>query len=425
MQLTAREPTAGAAWILISLCVVAAVLASFRTSSHIASRISSQAVHNGSPFRESYLSDEAVRKLKSDKSSAYNEAGIRYFYSDGNAYPTNAVYFRPSDEDIVCTLSKQDVKNVAKCPANLDIEYVTVMDTRTQFTDPRFECSSMMAPIIRRDLRNNMDARVRLLMGEYEFTKTCLTMEVLVSQPSPRNTLIVDSMSFSTKLFFLLRPIFIRGPQCAPNRPRTVSMYDSHGTLGRIPIVVDGIQDPRISRDNGQYTTIDTVVETSRVNAAAYRTEFVNIPMVVYYMNFVRDVPVEIRHSNVVTAFITSSTANAEVQVSENASILVATDKVVVDSSLSSQPFEVVRSKENSVVVVTFTTSLLIMASMDQMTGRVQVVQVGGMPVVNASMDVVKRFNQLFPPDNNIYPYTNTSIPNLADIALKLNIIRP
>jgi hypothetical protein len=374
---------------------------------------------------EHYLSDEAVRKLKSDKSSAYNEAGVRYFYSDGSAYPTNAVYFRPSDEDIVCTLSKQDVKNAAKCPANLDIEYVTVMDTRTQFTDPRFECSTMMAPIIRRDLRNNMDARVRILLGEYEFTKTCLTMEVRVREASPRNTIIVDSMSFSTKLFFLLRPTFVRGPQCAPNRPRTVSMYDSHGHLARIPIVVDDIQDPRITRNVGEFTTIDAVVQTSRVNAVAYKTDYANIPIVVYYMNFVRDVPVEIRHSNVVTAFITSSTANAEVRVSENVSVLVATDKVVVESSLSSRPFEVVRSKENSVVVVTFTTSLLIMASMDQNTGRVQVLQVGGMPVLSAPIDVVKRFRQLFPPDNNMYPYTNTCIPNMADIALKLGIIRP
>lgn len=407
-----ESSSVGAAWILVALCVVASIMASLRTTSNAI-------------VSEHYLSDEAVSKLKSDKSSAYNEAGVRFFYSDGRAYPTNAVYFRPSDEDIVCTLSKQDVKQAAKCPANLDIEYVTVMDTRTQFTDPRFECSTMMAPIVRRDLRNNMDARVRLLMGEYEFTKTCLTMEVIVSDPSPRNTLIVDSMSFSTKLFFLLRPTFVRGPQCAPNRPRTVNMYDSHGTLGRIPIVVDAVNDPRITRDTGEYTTIDAVVQTSRVNAAAYKTDYVNIPMVVYYMNFVRDVPVEIRHSNVVTAFITSSTANAEVQVSENVSVLVDTDKVVVESSVSSRPFEVVRSKENSLVVVTFTTSLLIMTSMDQNTGRVQVLQVGGMPVINAPMSVVRRFRQLFPPDNNMYPYTNTCIPNMADIALKLGIIRP
>jgi hypothetical protein len=407
--------------ILIFICLLAAILPSV-----VDIRV------RGKRDVEMYLSDDVMTKLKSDKSNAYNESGIRFFYSDGSSFPKNSVYFRPSDGDIVCNFSRDSVKKVANCPSEFKLEDVTVIDMRTQFTDPRYECSTMMSPNVSRDLRNNMDARVRVLLGEYEFAKTCLTLETLVLDASiPTYTVLLDRRAFSTKLFFLLRPIFVRGPGCAPMRTRTISMYDSHDpnsvSQTNIPVVFEEVSDTRILGGNpGDFVDIGAVLRNMRTTAVKYGSKRVNIPMVMYYLNFVQDVPVEsLKYTNVVTAFITRTTLNAQVRLTDSVVLTVNVGSVDVNISNASRPFEVDRVRDSSLVVVTFTTSLIIMASMDSVSGRVQVLQIGGIPVMRMSTEALTRVERLFPPMNNMYPYTNKSIPNLADLALRLNAVTP
>jgi hypothetical protein len=208
-------------------------------------------------------------------------------------------------------------------------------------------------------------------------------------------------------------------------------MYDSHDpnsvSQNNIPVVFEAVSDTRIIGGNpGDFVDIGAVLRNMRTTAVTYGSKRVNIPMVMYYLNFVQDVPVEsLKYTNVVTAFITRTTLNAQVRLTDSVVMTVNVGSVNVEIANASRPFEVDRVRDSSLVVVTFTTSLIIMASMDSVSGRVQVLQIGGIPVMRMSTDALTRVERLFPPTNNMYPYTNKSIPNLADLALRLNAVTP
>jgi hypothetical protein len=144
------------------------------------------------------------------------------------------------------------------------------------------------------------------------------------------------------------------------------------------------------------------------------------LPVTMYYMNFVKDKPDALKYSNVATAFITRSSENYTLGIADGITLDVKKDAVRVLTPKTT--IEVVRST-SSTIIVTFTTSLIVMASMDPDNGRIQVVQTGGMSVIRIPMKTIQQLSNLYPP-NGMYPYTNTSIPNLADIALRQQVLR-
>lgn len=396
-------------FLILALCAVAASLLPLR-------------------FKSAYLehlSEEAIRNMKTEKSDIYDKGGIRFFYSDGNTYPSDSVYFNPTDNDIICKFGEKEIQE-QNCKQDINLETLSMGDQRTPFTDPRYECSALIMPNVHRMISSDKDARLRILMGEYDFVKNCLTMEFLVNATAPRQTLMMDTRSYATKLFFLLRPIFIRGPQCLPTRFSTISMYDSHGSLTRIPLVLEPVTDTRITGVSDSaarsYNTIGGIVDSKRPDVLKYLGDRMTVPVMLYYMNFVKDKPDALKYSNVATAFITRSSRNYALAIADGLTLDVRSDAVRVLTMKNT--LEVVRSP-SSIVIVTFTTSLVIMASMDPENGRIQVVQTGGMPVSRITTNTIRRLSQSYPPTGGMYPYTNTCIPNLADIALRQQVLRP
>lgn len=396
-------------FLILALCAVAASLLPLR-------------------FRAAYvehLSEEALRNMKTEKSDIYDRGGIRFFYSDGNTYPSDSVYFNPTDNDIVCKFGEQEVQ-AQNCKQDINLETLSMGDQLTPLTDPRYECSALIMPNVHRMITNDKDARLRILMGEYDFVKNCLTMEFLVNATAPPNTLMMDTRSYATKLFFLFRPVFIRGPQCLPTRFSTVSMYDSHGSLTRIPLVLEPVTDTRITGVPASaaqsYNTLGSIVDSKRLEVLKHLGDRMNVPVVLYYMNFVQDKPDILAYSNVATAFITPASRNYALAIASGLTLDVQADSVRVLTM--NNTLTVVRTS-TSTIIVTFTTSLVVMASMDKANQRVQVVQTGGMPVSRVSMNTIRQLSQLYPPTGGMYPYTNTCIPNLADIALRQQVLRP
>jgi hypothetical protein len=214
-------------------------------------------------------------------------------------------------------------------------------------------------------------------------------------------------------------------------RTRTVSMFDSHDpnsvSQSNIPVVFEPLSDARVvGGEPEDFVDLGAVLKNMRTTAVTYHSNRVNIPMVMYYMNFVQDVPVEsLQYTNVVTAFITRATENAQVRVTDTVVLTVDDGSVHVNVANASRPFEVARVRATSFVVVTFSTSLIVMASMDSASGRVQVLQIGGIPVMRVSTGTLTRVERLFPPTNTMFPYTNRSIPNLADLALRMHAVTP
>ncbi len=396
-------------FLILALCAVAASLLPLR-------------------FRAAYvehLSEEALRNMKTEKSDIYDRGGIRFFYSDGNTYPSDSVYFNPTDNDIVCKFGEQEVQ-AQNCKQDINLETLSMGDQLTPLTDPRYECSALIMPNVHRMITNDKDARLRILMGEYDFVKNCLTMEFLVNATAPPNTLMMDTRSYATKLFFLFRPVFIRGPQCLPTRFSTVSMYDSHGSHTRIPLVLEPVTDTRITGVPASaaqsYNTLGSIVDSKRLEVLKHLGDRMNVPVVLYYMNFVQDKPDILEYSNVATAFITPASRNYALAIASGLTLDVQADSVRVLTM--NNTLTVVRTS-TSTIIVTFTTSLVVMASMDKANQRVQVVQTGGMPVSRVSMNTIRQLSQLYPPTGGMYPYTNTCIPNLADIALRQQVLRP
>jgi len=372
-----------------------------------------------------HLSEEAIRNMKTEKSDVYDKGGIRFFYSDGNTYPSDSVYFNPTENDIVCKFGEKEVQD-QNCKHDINLETLSMGDQRTPFTDPRYECSALIMPNVHRIISNDKDARLRILMGEYDFVKTCLTMEFMVNKTAPTQTLIMDTRSYATKMFFLLRPVFIRGPQCLPTRHQTISFYDSHGSLTHIPLVLVPVTDTRITGVSASAarssTTLGGIVNSLRPDVLKHQGDRMNVPVVLYYMNFVQDKPEVLKYSNVATAFITPASRNYALAIADGLTLDVKSDSVRVLTM--NNTLSVVRTR-TSTVIVTFTTSLVLMASMDQQNQRIQVVQTGGMPVSRIATNTINQLSRLYPPTGGMYPYTNTCIPNLADIALRQQVLRP
>lgn len=396
-------------FLILAACAVAATLLPLR-------------------FKSAYLehlSEEAIRNMKTEKSDIYNNGGLRFFYSDGNTYPADSIYFNPSDNDIVCKFGEKEIQE-QNCKQDINLETLSMQDQRTPFTDPRYECSALIMPNVHRMISNNKDARLRVLMGEYDFVKSCLTMDFLVNSSMPSQTLILDAKSYATKLFFLLRPVFIRGPQCLPVRYRIVNMYDSHGSLARIPLVLESVTDTRITGVSASaandYNTLPRIVDSKREDVLKHLGNKMTIPVMLYYLNFVQDKPDTLKYSNVATAYITRASRNYLLAIANGLTLDVKSDAVRVMTLKNT--LEVVRTK-SALVIVTFTTSLVVMASMDPESGRVQVVQTGGMPVSQITTNTIQQLSRLYPPTGGMYPYTTTSIPNLADIALRQQVLRP
>lgn len=394
-------------FLVLTACIVAASLLPMRTKYR---------------YTE-HLSAEAIRNMKTEKSDIYDNGGIRFFYSDGNTYPSDSVYFNPSDNDIVCKFGEKEVQ-MQNCKQDINLETLSISDQRTPFTDIRHKCTSLIISNVHRSITNDNDARLRVLMGEYDFVKSCLTMEFLVNSTAPSQTLMLDPMSFSSKIFFLLRPVFVRGPQCLPMRYKTINMYDSHGQLTQIPLVLQSVTDTRITGVSASaarsYKTIGSIVDSKRPDVLKHLGNKMKVPVTLYYLNFVKDKPETLQYSNVATAFITRASKNYTLAIADGITLDVKSDAVRVLTTKNT--LEVVRST-GSIIIVTFATSLVVMASMDPDNGRIQVVQTGGMPVIRVPMNKVQQLSRLYPP-TGMYPYTNTSIPNLADIALRQQVLR-
>jgi hypothetical protein len=383
---------------------------------------------------EGYLTNQDANNLKTSKSWIYvsDSGGINLFFSDGRSIPENSVYFRPSNNDIICKLGNTEMVRATCNTKKFTLEHVSSADVRTPFNDLRYNCSRVMiSSEIRMELPDPLDARVRILTGVYDFSKTCLTMEVYarnVIQRLNQTTVFMDCGSYSTKLFFLLRPSFIRGAECKPMKvlPRNTRYYS--GWVGRrIPVTFINVQDTRIGGDYvGAYSDINSIIRNNAANAIQQEQDNIRIPVYMYYMNFVHNLKgVYNMPSNVCTLYILPTTKQNSNNLQIGTSVAVKIMGNAVQVFTRTGKYQVGRSfKSGSIVVVTVSTSMMLMTSMDSGTGNVEMLRIDGQQIAAFSVNQMREIASRFGPPRSIFPYTNICIPNLADIALRLQILR-
>ena len=362
--------------------------------------------------------NEGYDDIISKKSTLYNSTGnMRLFYSDGTTTDNKAVFFNPSSNDIVCT---NDNLNSLCDPNKSSLEYVTTLDSRTKFSDTHVDCSGHMSPEVF-SAPDHADCQLRILTGNYEFSKTCIMLDISVDNISEDN-IYLDPKSYSTKLFLLLRPVFVRGPMCTP-----IMMYapNEAGWLpsdNLIKLQVHKVTDVGISgRGNGSVQKLSDVIRTYAATAKKQKQKFVRIPVVLYYLNFVNDLPINTQTSNVCTLYISSSmTETTTTALNSQVSVGVNSKAVIIATPVGQYPFP----RINGLMVITFSTSLLLV-TLFQTDGRLLMARFDGQPMFSidrGTLDdhVIPKFS---PPGDILSPYTCTCIPNLADIGVRLHLI--
>lgn len=409
-------------------------------------------------------------ELKSFKSDAYNNAGVKYFYSDGKI-DQNHIFFNPSMNDIVCKLGSKELSDSGCEPNKNAIDAVSCADEHIAVY-PRAVCARkyMTSP------SDYHDCDVRIMDGMYRFSKVCVTLiiEVPRNQRNP-NEFFVRYGDYTTILMMLLRPIFLRGAHCRLVQPDNrgdpiqsksvldMRRNDGEKRLFRTRLVTEPVL---IASDDStlDIPSVGTYVErifknkrrpgmieqssqnlmsfsyTVKVNESSVSNKndnmdepmWVPIPVTLYYMSFIEPVDLTVRNANepvpvfVVTLYIPTTDAPTRLFRMNNPPLSLAWEnrngamqRLVINTSRGVQT---IYAPPGGYVVLTYSTTVLIAAYLS--ADRYQLVELGKMAnLASSDKSILTRAASMHPPPVVAYPYTNGCVPNLADLAIKLGYL--
>ena len=457
---------------IILLAVLVIVLCSWLAMTRLA--MTRLAMTTFTPTREEFADTIFnTAELKSFKSDAYDNAGIKKFYSDGKL-GQNHIFFNPSTNDIVCKLGSSKLSETGCEPNKNAVDAVSCADTWLTLY-PRAACSRqyMTSPAI------GDDCKVRILDSMYRFSKICVTLKIEAHASQTKknhnpNEFILRSREYSTILLILLRPIFIRGAHCRLVQPHNYifrdelklqfamrSKTDSRTSYKTRPVTEptviasdDSVLDiPAVAthvarifkkkRRNGVVTdTLLNMVSFSfkvSVNDSQYSDKtdtddpiWVPVPITLYYMTFLE--PVDMTRIDaqvpvyVITLYIPTTDPSDKLFSMDNPQLSMTWKNrngkdqlLVINTSQGALPLT---APPGGHVVLTYTTTLLIYAYMSP--DFYLLTEIGSMPnLASTDRSILTRATEIHPPPAAAYPYTNGCIPNLADLAIKLGYLNP
>ena len=371
---------------------------------------------------EGFIASADLEPIKGFKSNVYNEVAMKYFYSDGNLQD-NLIFFTPSNNDIVCKLGS-DQMTVVCSPNKRQIDNISCADSTT-LVRPLFDCSrSVTAPS--KTPVDLLDCRVRVLDGMYNFVKSCITVTTTTDGAVPT--------SYGARFIVLARPCFISGPLCKvgavgygnTGTPNSMIAFDSDSVAPLKLMLDEYVKDPAIADGSG--ITLNDVYNMMAKARKEGNNKTFEIPMTLYYLNY--NMPVlHAAGRNVLTLYIPSdalrttgrqmfSMESPQFAVSYEPGATAKDGMCVVKTATGTYKMAAPPSGH---VVLCYTTSLLIMAYMS--SKRVIMKQIPGQPIMNATDGHKALAASLHPPPREIFPYTNTCIPNLADVAIKFGYL--
>lgn len=379
------------------------------------------------------------------KSKAYAVAGFSSIYSDGVTVPARAMYFSPSYNDIICQLGSADAKNMCSTEKS-SLGYTSKMDD-TMITKPSFDCTKNVSSLALEPLNPN-DSMVRIFNGMYEFVKVCVTTPIIMRDP---NVIIMDPTSYGAKMLTLARPAFVSGPlsKVYSVTGPVVTTEDSNEDLfdstskSVYSINVSEVTDPMVTGAKTQqypslYNMLQQMLQDSTTGGA------IPISMSMFYTKYQQKslvastdatsttasgmvvtlyidvpanvVPGQLYASTALNLFLDANDTNQGNDMDLHARTMDDGAVTPTDHFLPVRP--------DSFVVVTYTSSLLVMTAFSRATDRrVTHRTFAGRQFPAFTAAELDNAAAKYPAPHTIYPYDNTCIPNLADVALKMGFL--
>ena len=420
----------------ILVCVVAIMLAAlFHASSWRDSRLFQ-------PEAFATSSQVNINTVKSMKSDRYWDAGMKYFYSDGKIILSNGttatnsngdMFFTPSRNDMVCKLGSQEMLSV--CDAlSTRVDTVSRRDTTT-LVSPVYDCTRSVEGTTKQPL-DLQDCEVRILNNMYTFTKMCISVTVMIGadDESGNETLLLDPQDYGSQMLVLSRPIFISGPMCALAVPLDTQQIAFDSTVRTpYPLRIRKVTDNSIWDTSNPGTSFINFIKTvmsasnSSTNIMASkdadlraRSKPMVLPVTMYYLNYSKgpgkSMP-EKADNNVVTLYIPVYTDSVGAMFQSLAfSVSLVGTKFTI-TPRNSNPL-VVEAPTSGHIVMTYTTTLLIVACFSR--NRITIRHFTSLPSLRVTSKDVQTAMALHPATAAVFPYTNTCIPNFADVAIKM-----
>jgi hypothetical protein len=173
---------------------------------------------HSSALERFYAAPQVPANWKGPKTPLLAINGVHWFFSDGvfkddSTNVTNHVFFTPSEKDTLCFYTKQDTnmpdairsRSVDIDCRELHPKEYSLPDQRPIPNDMTCDNGDINLPPL-----DQNDAQVRVLSSMYQFNKRCLRMKNISLTQSGANLIMqLDPDSLDTKVFVLLRPVFI------------------------------------------------------------------------------------------------------------------------------------------------------------------------------------------------------------------------
>ena len=377
---------------------------------------------------ERFVDTVNIMAVKSSKSDKYAAAGMKNFYSDGN--PTqSAIFFTPSINDILCKMGSNQVMQVCT-ESKTRIENVSCSDNTT-LVNTAYNCSRSVNATSKVPVESS-DCEVRVLNGLYMFVKSCTTLTAR-GVPGMGDELELLASGYGTRMLMLMRPVFIAGPLCklaAPTYslsgyPNDIMKYDS-SSKANVLLRKSDVVDYAITDGTGMDMSalVDMIRGAGKKLGEVRSTNEVQVPLTMYYLNYTRRIDGNFGAQSVLTLFIKVDKVGASMFSMASPPFSVSFGTVENQPSCivkTARGLQSIPAPRFGVVVVTYTTNLLIMAMVSK--DRVCISQFVGQPMMQASPADVQQAIAKHPPPPQVYPYDNTCIPNFADIAIKFGFL--
>jgi hypothetical protein len=376
------------------------------------------------------------------KSQLYARTALIHYFSDGtdtsNEFLSDALFFAPSNNDVICRLGSASVTG-ACANERSRIDSVSCRD-RTTLMRASSDCSRDTISTSKEPI-DPRDCDLRIFEGHYHFAKNCITMgNTLVKS----NMLHMPANQYTTKIMVLLRPAFITGPLSKlyavtydikqNSGGNTMNDFDSDrkGSNLDVPLTLvthSTITDPTDGIDMlesaklmiGQRRVVMKGV--SNVPMPPKQDERITLPTTLYYLNFMKNLDKPPTPYRVMTIYMytpkSSNGAMPKFNAVPQLTVTMSPNSVVVQ--VQGGRIHTLPMLLNGMLVVTYTTNLLILSIFNQT--RVVFRRVGNMPNLALTGDQFLTLNQMAAPPREMYPYTNSCIPNLADVAIKAGML--
>jgi hypothetical protein len=396
-----------------------------------------------------------ITAVRHDKNRAYTDAGLKFFFSDGSlSSDLNLLFFSPSVNDIACNLGSTLVQRNACKTENSHIHNLSRID-RTTLLHPSADCTHMVPDQAMRE-PNPMyasDATLRVFNSIYMLSKMCVTVPARIERGGSK--IHVDSNSYGGRILALLRPSFIAMPlanlvsvgyDAAPN---SVAMFDSAASNTFVVSLQEVTSNHVCIREEGQ--TMDVALRTLVNSGMDIRPEryssgtdlrMMPLPLTLHYMKYWRKLPNPPSTSggatvhNVVTLYFDINSIDNGVATDVNLFTLRSqTFQVTLSRAVGGSKMikvntgntrfgadeQSVPAMKNSFVIVTYTSNLLIIASLHR--NRVVIKHFPGQNIMKANdADITSAMIAGAAP-LAAFPYTNTCIPNFADLAINFGVL--